>query len=297
MPPETHKHIIRATLIGFFAPVLWSIYPTLVLLTNNLPPFEIVAYSYFFSFCFNIIFLLYKGINPIILLRQPGKFWLIGTLGISGFNILYISALKIAPPAQVFLVITSWPIMSIILANLLLKEKLHLNHIIGGILGFCGIIFIALNMGLNSISNSAGFIYAFLAAILWAIYSITVRKMGNMPYFMIAGFCGVTALLAAILHITFEPNISINLHQLLLLTAIGLGPSGASYYFWNYGVKNGDIRILSTLSFVGHFIAVSTLILFGFSQFSWHIATAFTLIISGALIGSIGLFYKRALNT
>ncbi len=285
---------IKATLIGFIAPLLWSIYPVLSVAIGQVPPLEIVSIAFFTSFCCSLVILFIRKSSLKNTFYQPFKYWLIGVGGICGFNVLYIFALQSGPPAEIFLMVVSWPIFAIIFSSLILKEILRPWHIAGCALGFSGIIFIAWQQGFSGFefAHLKGYIAALAAAIIWALYSVLSRKYKNIPIDMVTAFCGATTVIAVILHFNLETTVSLSFYQLLLIFIIGMGPSCLAYYVWNHGVKNGDIRVLSSISFIGHFIALSLLVLAGYSEFKWQTAIACALIVGGAITGSLGMFMK-----
>ena len=70
-------------------------------------------------------------------------------------------------------------------------------------------------------------------------------SLKNAPIEAVAGFCLVTAALAALCHMAFEPTIvPSSACQWLAILGLGLGPVGLAFYIWDDGVKHGDIRLL-----------------------------------------------------
>src|SRR6185312_9036610 len=95
-----------------------------------------------------------------------------------------------------------------------------------------------------------GYILAFAGACVWAGYSLASRRMPEVPTAAVGGFCLATAVLAALCHLALERTVwPAGGTSLAALLALGLGPVGAAFYAWDYGVKHGDIRVLGTLSY------------------------------------------------
>jgi drug/metabolite transporter (DMT)-like permease len=286
---------IKATLIGCIAPLLWATFPTLSLAAGHIPPFQLMAMTFSVSFTMSLIVWKMQGEKPLRVLKKPIRYWLIGVGGIFGFNAVYVSCLKLGPAADVFLITSIWPILAIILDSVILKERLKPWHIIGALSAFSGVILVAFHNDSPDFKTEYLWRYAgsLGAASIWASYSILNRKVKGMPDNLVGGFCGVAAILAFICHVLFEQTVAISFSQLPFIIALGLGPVGIAYYAWSYGTKYGDIRSLSILSFVGIFISISLLVLFGYAPFSWNIAAAAVLIIGGAAIGSMGMFKRK----
>ena len=95
-----------------------------------------------------------------------------------------------------------------------------------------------------------GLAAAFLAAFVWAAYSVMSRKLKAVPTDAVAGFCLATALLAALVHGMVETTVwPETMGQWLAIIALGVGPVGAAFFVWDIGMKRGDIRVLGAASY------------------------------------------------
>jgi drug/metabolite transporter (DMT)-like permease len=137
-------------------------------------------------------------------------------------------------------------------------------------------------------------IAAFVAAFVWAAYSVMSRRLKSVPTDAVAGFCLATALLAAAVHglveVTVWPDTAA---QWLAITALGIGPVGAAFYAWDIGMKRGDIRVLGAASYATPLLSTAFLILAGFATPSASIALAALLIAGGGLIAAKDMLRKR----
>ncbi len=142
-----------------------------------------------------------------------------------------------------------------------------------------------------------GLIAAFVAAFVWATYSVLSRKLKSVPTDAVAGFCLATALLAALVHglveVTVWPE---TMAQWLAIIALGVGPVGAAFYAWDIGMKRGDIRVLGAASYATPLLSTAFLILAGFAKPSANIAIAAVLIAGGGLIAARIWCGRRALK-
>lgn len=98
---------------------------------------------------------------------------------------------------------------------------------------------------------------------MWSTYSVISRKFREVPTERVAGYCGVTAVLALISHLVFETTVMPQGAQWLVVLGIGLGPAGIAFYVWDYGVKKGDIRVLGVGSYLIPLLSTGLLVLFG----------------------------------
>jgi drug/metabolite transporter (DMT)-like permease len=230
-------------------------------------------------------------------LQQPPLAWAVGVGGLFGYHALYFVALRLAPPAEAGLLNYLWPLLIVLLSSLLPGERLASRHIVGAVLGLAGtVLLLAGNQSARfEPEHTAGFAAAFVAAFVWAGYSVMSRKLKAVPTAAVAGFCLATALLALVVHLTFEVTIwPDSAGQWLAIAALGAGPVGAAFYAWDIGMKRGDIRVLGAASYATPLLSTGFLIVAGFAKPSPNIAIAAALIAGGGLIAAKDMFRKRA---
>jgi drug/metabolite transporter (DMT)-like permease len=283
-----------ATLIGLTAILMWSLLAVLTVATGKVPAFQLAAMT--FAIGALVGFLTFIGRPAAIgALRQPPLAWIVGVGGLFGYHALYFLALRFAPPAEAGLLNYLWPLLIVLFSALLPGERLLPHHIIGALLGLAGtvLLFAGSRTGFAP-GQVPGLIAAFVAACVWAVYSVMSRKLKSVPTDAVAGFCAATALLAALVHglveVTVWPE---TLPQWLAITALGIGPVGAAFYAWDIGMKRGDIRVLGAASYATPLLSTAFLILAGFARPSANIAIAAVLIAGGGLIAARDMLRKR----
>jgi drug/metabolite transporter (DMT)-like permease len=228
-------------------------------------------------------------------LRQPPVAWIVGVGGLFGYHALYFLALRFAPPAEAGLLNYLWPLLIVLFSSLLPGERLAAHHIIGAVLGLAGtVLLFAGNTGSFTSGQIPGLIAAFIAAFVWATYSVLSRRLKSVPTDAVAGFCAVTALLAALVHTLAEktvwPETSL---QWAAIVALGVGPVGAAFYAWDIGMKRGDIRVLGAASYATPLLSTTFLILAGFAKASANLALAAVLIAGGGLIAAKDMVLRK----
>ena len=137
-------------------------------------------------------------------------------------------------------------------------------------------------------------IAAFIAAFVWAAYSVLSRRLKAVPTDAVAGFCLATSVLAALMHAAFEntawPASGL---QWLAMAGLGIGPVGAAFYAWDIGMKRGDIRVLGAASYATPLLSTGFLIAAGFAKASANIAIAAILIAGGGLIAAKDMVLRK----
>jgi len=284
-----------ATLIGLTAILMWSLLAVLTVATGKIPAFQLAAMTFAIGALTGFATWIGRP-RAIVALWQPLVAWAVGVGGLFGYHALYFLALRFAPPAEAGLLNYLWPLLIVLFSSLLPGERLLPHHIIGALLGLAGtaLLFAGDTSGGFAGDQAPGLVAAFVAAFVWAAYSVMSRRLKSVPTDAVAGFCLATALLASLVHrlveVTVWPETPA---QWLAIAALGIGPVGAAFYAWDIGMKRGDIRVLGAASYATPLLSTAFLVLAGFAKPSANIVIAAVLIAGGGLIAAKDMFRKR----
>lgn len=260
--------------------ILWS---TLALLSQKvagIPAFLLVG-----------ITLLIGGLCSLPWYKQwkfSVKSLAVGVYGLFGYHFCLFMAFRLAPPVEVNLMNYLWPLLLVLLSPLFFSDS-HLGkkHILGIILGFSGALLIAGNGVLAaSYSHLPGYLLAALAAFIWASYSLLCKKLKDITTASIGLFCLVSGLLSLICHLVFETPYSLKITEAPILILLGVGPMGLAFFLWDKSLKQGDPRIIGSLSYLTPLLSTVLLVLFAAGNFTWVVFWAMAFIISGAVISA-----------
>ena len=284
-----------ATLIGLTAILMWSLLAVLTVATGKIPAFQLAAMTFAVGALVGSLTWIGRP-EALIALRQEPLAWIVGVGGLFGYHALYFLALRFAPPAEAGLLNYLWPLLIVLFSSALPGERLAPHHIIGALLGFAGtVLLIAGNGASFAPGRIPGLAAAFVAAFVWASYSVLSRRLKSVPTDAVAGFCLATALLAAIVHMTVETTVWPQTSaQWLAIIALGVGPVGAAFFTWDIGMKRGDIRVLGAASYATPLLSTAFLILAGFAKPTATIAIAAILIAGGGLIAAKDMVWKKS---
>src|SRR5690349_2727959 len=283
----------RATLLGFGAIALWSLLALLTVGSGQIPPFELAALTFSVGAAIGLI---WAGVtNGWAALRQPWPVWALGVGGLFGYHALYFTALRWAPPADAGLICYLWPLLIVVLSALLPNERLRWPALAGALLGLIGTIVLFARQGIApALGFIAGYAAAFCAAFVWAGYSVLSRRFAKVPTAAVAGFCLVTAILAALCHLAFETTVwPQDRTQWLAVLLLGLGPVGLAFYVWDIGVKHGDIRLLGVASYAAPLLSTALLVAGGYAPPRASLGFAALLIAGGGLLAAQDLLRRR----
>lgn len=276
------------TALGCGALAMWSLYAVVVSeLVNNLPVFQTLFLM--FSVSFVVMAVRVTVLKRWYLLKQPWFVWLAGIFGVCGSDVAYVTAVKYAPIAHVDFIDYLWPFLVIVLSSFLPKERLSLQHFIGGSIGFLG-VFLLLMGDVGSIGLKSdyvwGYILALIAALIWSIYTITARWYKEMPAEMVGMFCGVGAIISLALHSHFETWVLPTPLEACLVAILGIS-SGVAYLFWTYATQKGNLKLLGILAYFTPVVSMSLLVLTGKEPMSMILVLSCFFVVVGVAIGSI----------
>lgn len=287
--------ILRGTLIGCVALFMWSTLGILTVWSGDIPPFQLVCVSFFVAYLCALTKWILNKESPITHMIQPLKAWVLGVSGLFGYHFLYFLALKSAPALEANLINYLWPLLIVLFSAFLPGERLRWYHVAGTLLGLAGTILLV--TGGNGFTLDAqysfGYFVAVGAGITWATYSVLNRLLGAVSTDAVGGFCLAGSLLALICHLIFETTVWPQGTEWLVLLCMGLGPAGGAFFFWDYGVKHGNIRALGAGSYMIPLSSTLLLLLIGQGSLTWPVLAACGLISGGAILASADFLRKK----
>lgn len=279
---------IKGNLFGLFTIILWSSLALFTVLSGDIPPFQLLSISFFIA-SFIGLFMLKKQKKKLKdLFKIPLKVYIFGVYGLFGYHFFYFVAIKNAPAVEANLLNYLWPLLIVVFSAFLPNEKLKWYHILGTFLALTGaFLLVSKGGGLEFDKNYTwGYTSALIAAVIWSSYSVISKTLSKIPTYAVTGFCLLTALFSFGAHLVLEQTVTPSTTQLFASIMLGLGPVGGAFYLWDFAVKNGDIKVLGSLSYLAPLLSTLILVFMGVSPMSISIALACGFIIAGSIISS-----------
>ena len=289
MPPS-------AILLAFSTILLWSFLAFLGAQLNHLPSILVTG-----------IALSVSGILSSFTFKSwriPIKTLLIGVGGIFGYHFLFFTAFRYAPVVEANLVNYLWPLLIVLLAPVYLPQhKLKSHHLVGASMGLLGAGLIVSGGRLSlDFNNLPGYLSAAGAAFVWSSYSLLTKRVAPFPTPAVGSFCLLSGLFSLAVYllgaILGGPSAGVLNswpagRDWLYLFLLGIGPLGLAFFTWDAALKRGDPRIIGSLAYITPLSSTLVLVLVGGKPFTWVSALAMTLIVAGALVGSLDLIRKK----
>ena len=273
-----------STLAGSGALVLWAFLAPLARLAQGVPPLQLTAMAFAAGGLVALGVVAARG--RLGALRQGPLAWAHGVGGLFGYHALYFAALALAPAVEANLLNYLWPLLIVLLSAPILGLRLGARRLAGVALGFAGCALLV-GAGASFPAGAAwGFASAVGCAVVWAVYSVTSKRMAAVPTDALAGFCIATALLAGAAHLVFETTVVPDARQWLAVLLLGAGPLGAAFFLWDAGMKRGDPRLLGTLAYAVPVASTLLLVMGGEGALDWRVAAAAGLVAGGGLLAA-----------
>jgi drug/metabolite transporter (DMT)-like permease len=273
---------VNSRLAALGAIVLWSSLASLATLIPDVPVFLKTGIGLLVG---SLISLPLARFQPRQLLVKP-KILLLGVYGLFGYHAALFVALSTSPSVQANLVNYLWPLLIVLLAPLFSKKiKLNIRVVIGGLMGFIGASLAILSGSPSDGLFYSGYLFAFMAAVIWSTYSLATNRIGSFPTPSVGLFALVSGILSIAMHFVFETQVSLTIFDWMILVLLGLGPLGAAFYLWDYALKRSNPQEIGLLSFLTPLLSTGFLLVITGQALSWLLAIAAGLIVGGSLIG------------
>lgn len=218
-----------AYVAAFFAIFFWASLASLSTLVSNIPPFFLTGVS-----------LTIGSILSFHKIKQWNwnlKSVLFGVYGIAGFHIFYFLGLRNAPALETNLVNYLWPLLIVLLSPFLLKKPLTKFQIIGAVLGFSGAILAIASKGFSDSSTlQIGYLFSFFSAVIWATFSLGLSKSQSSVW-QTGLYCLASGIVCLLISYLSGERFTPVGQDWIFLLIIGIGPLGASFYLWDFAIK------------------------------------------------------------
>ena len=231
-------HLITAAVVTIWGVTFVS---TKVLLQHGLGPMDIMFYRFVIAYC-------------CILVISHKRLWannwkdefMLMLSGLTGGTLYFIAennALRISQASNVALLVCTTPIFTALLANLIFKEPLRKNMMIGSFIALIGVGLVVFSGSVILQINPLGDFLSILAALMWAIYCLILKPLGNRySTTFITRKVFIYSILSVMVYFLFDPLMMdvetlTNPIVLLNLFFLGIVASMLCFIAWNAAVK------------------------------------------------------------
>ena len=267
----------------------WSTMATISkLLLGSFTSIQVLCISSLFAFLFlfiknlvtrNIVKLKYYKAKDILIMI------LIGLPGVLVYNLLYYIGAARMPASQAFIINYLWPIMSVIFACILLKEKLDFRKIIAIVLSFIGVIIVA-GSNLTGFDSSMiiGAVSIFFAAVSYGLFTGLNQKFKFDKNISVMLVYGATFLITVVMAIFEKQPISLDAFSVFGLAWNGALVMGLATTAWAIALESGNTAKISNLAYITPFASLVWISLLLKEKISVLSIVGLVVIVGGILI-------------
>lgn len=209
----------------------------------DIPPLWAAALRFALGTAVMLALVAWRSEDLIAPLRRHAKIYaLLGAVGIGGFNLLFFFALQTTSAANGALIMATNPLLTTLLAGLLLGEapgKRQLAALPVALIGVVVVISGGDPQRLASLQVARGDLLMIGANVAWAFYNILVRRympsgstLANTTLVMAAGMLLLLAVAVGSGEIVHVPGIKAGMS----LATMAVGGTVLAYLFWNTGI-------------------------------------------------------------
>lgn len=238
------KGILKGHLLAGFTVLIWgSTFISTKVLLRAFGPVEILFIRFVLGLA--ALFLFRPKRFPLRPLREELLFLGAGLSGITLYYLLENIALTLTTAGNVGVMVAIAPFFTALLARVFLKEeKPRPLFYLGFMFSLGGVALISYN-GATALSlNPLGDLLALLAALCWAVYSLLVRKIGELGHDTVLSTRRIFSYgLLFMLPLLFLTDFHVDLRMLVQpinlanLLFLGLGACAVCFVTWNTAVK------------------------------------------------------------
>lgn len=242
--------------------LLWSTIATVTkLMLGSLSSMQILFVSSLFAFLFLLIVCLFKGCLKELKeykIKDYFDITLIGSLGLFWYNLFLYVGIDKMDASQAFIINYLWPLMSVLFACLVLKEKLTSKKIAAIILSFIGVAIVTSNGNLLTIRGNqlSGAVCCITAAVSYGLFTALNKRKNYNNYLSTMLYYFVALVISAICLIFTKESFTMGVTQTLGMLWIGIFTAAIPYTSWAIALKLGDTAKISNLAYITPFLSL-----------------------------------------
>lgn len=239
----SNKSII-GHLLALLTIVIWgtTFIATKVLLVD-FSPMEILFFRFLMAYLV-LLAIKPKFIKPVSW-KEEGIFFLASASGISLYQYLENLSLEYTSPSNVSIIIACSAFFTALFSKLILKnEKISKFFFLGFIVSIIGVALVSYTDDASSNTSSIGDLIALSAAVLWGIYSVSVKITSSYQYSPLLVtrrimFYGTVSLIPFCIFGNQDLSLGrfLDIENLLLMAFLGLLASALCFFTWNLAVN------------------------------------------------------------
>lgn len=211
----------------------------------DIPPLWAAALRFALGTALMLALVIWRGEDLMAPLRRNAKAYaLLGAVGVGGFNLLFFFALQSTSAANGALIMATNPLLTTVLAALLLGEATNTRQLLALPLALIGVVVVISGGNMHHLAKlqlAHGDLLMIGADMTWAFYNILMRRylpngsaVANTTLVMAAGMLLLLAVAMGSGEIVHVPSVKAGSS----LVTMAIGGTVLAYLFWNMGIAH-----------------------------------------------------------
>ena len=249
-------HLYAATSILF-----WSTIATVSkLLLDSLNSYQVLMYSAFFAAAALLLINIFTGKLRKLKHYTPKDYIVTLLISLPGtflyYVFLYSGTAKMAA-SQAFIINYLWPIMSVVFACVILKEKLTTRKIIAFCISFLGVMTVAgKELFVFEVQTLTGVVLCVLAAVSYGAFTALNKKWDyDYQLSMMLSFFA-SALMSFFINLSMGTSFCVSVPQILGFAWNGFFVMALATVTWALALKSGETAKVSNLAYITPFLSL-----------------------------------------
>lgn len=279
--------------------LIWATLATVVkIVLDDIPNFEALTISSFFAFVFLLILNIVNGSIKELKNYHLKDYLMMSGLGFLGlfmYSALYYYGISTLSSQEACILNYLWPLMIVVFACILLKEKFTVRKIIAMVMSFAGIVVLSVGTdGVSSGNKLLGIVACVIAAVCYGLFSVLNKKHSlnqNITMMWIWLTVAVCSLIAGLIFEKWQDVAGVQWAGLLWL---GIVVNAIAYLLWAIALKNAeDSAKIANLAYLVPFLSIVLSAIVLKEKITVNAVIAVILIIGGILLQSIHFKKKK----
>ena len=201
------------------------------------------------------------------------------------YYIFYYAGTDILPASQAFIINYLWPIMSVVFACVILREKLTAKKLIAILISFFGVV-VVIGGDINDFNGQMllGVLYCILGAVSYGIFTALNQKMNYNKSMTLMVSYFATFIFTTLVNL-YNGNIFIpSINQMIGFAWNGIFTVAIANTFWIMALETGKTEKVSNLAYITPFLSLVWTYLFLNEEIKLNSLLGLIIIVFGIVI-------------
>lgn len=267
------KDKVLGHMLALFTIFIWGItFVSSKLLLEYFSPLAIMVLR--FTLAYIGLWVIHPKFYKVISFKEEFVFIAAGATGVAGYFFMENTAIIYTTVSNTGLILASAPLFVAIVAHIFTTdEAFHINLLYGFVIAMFGVGLVIFNGQANLSVNPLGDFLALMAGLVWAFYSLAIKKMNKdySPVFLTRRTFFYGVLFGALALFIFEGGTDLSplftTSSWMHITFLGLIASATCYVFWNKAIRligsvktSNYIYLMPVFTMIASFIVLDEVI-------------------------------------